>query len=285
MPSGELSLVDVQFVETPFFPKLDLKLRNTGPVAVLKKAAFNVEHVWELHESSRPALLQASWNYDVQLPVLGAPYVKEIPLSQSIKNGESDRFTFTVANDAPPALRDYAFLLTVDLIYNENNRKLSTGPLLFVSRPAGYELARTGPTDFAHFKQTFARNLQIVERIRAFPATRSPRATDYLSEYSEAAIPKLIEQLGNTAVGIRLSAAGKLGCFGGLARAALPTLQEIATSDSDQQVRAVARTALEEIRLSRRAPELPDIDRDEFVRRKIMWQNRPPGWVPPPTEE
>jgi hypothetical protein len=231
MPTGTLSLVDIQFLESAQFPKLDLKLRNTGEVALLKQAVFNVQHVWELRDSLRPAALKASWNYDVELPVLGAPYTIAIPISQSIGRGDSDRFTFTLGNDAPPARREYVFLMTVELIYNEDNQKLSGQPLIFIGPPAQYPLAVTASADFIRWKRTFEHNLQLIDEVRKFSAVVSPKALLYLNEYSDATIPKLIEQLGDISAETRLPAAGKLGCFGHRAKQALPKLEKMARID------------------------------------------------------
>jgi len=280
--TGKISLVDVQFLESGQFPKLDLKLRNTGEVAVLKQAIFNVRDVWELRDSLRPAALKASWNYDVELPVLGAPYSRAVPISQSIARGNADRFTFTLGNDAPPARREYIFLITVDLVYDENEQRLSTQPLLFIGPPAQYPLALTSPRDFNVFKRTFEHNLQVIDDVRKFPAVMSPKALSYLNEYSDETIPKLIRQLGDISADTRLPAAGKLGCFGRRADRAVPKLNELAAADPDPAVRAAARVAISEIQAPPGPKEFTKIDRTELIRRKIMWQDRPPDWIPPP---
>jgi hypothetical protein len=284
-PAGSLLLVDVEFVETGQFPKLDLKLRNTGEVALIKQAVFNVRDVWELRDSLRPAALKASWNYDVELPVLGAPYSLAVPVSQSIKRGDADRFTFTLGNDAPPARREYMYLMTVDLIYDEDNQKLSTRPLLVVGPSAQYPQAVSSSRDFSDFVRTFEHNLKVIDDVRNVSAVRSPKVLNYLNGYSDETIPKLIQQLADPSAVNRLPAAGMLGCFGNRAEQAVPKLREMATGDPDPSVRAAARAAVSEIQSRTGPTEFTKIDRAEFIRRKNMWQNRPPLWMPPPDKE
>lgn len=131
---SKLKLVDLKFNEPEGNQKkivIDIKLRNIGEkVAFIKKAKFYVKNIWELSPLSEPlGPYEISYIYDVFLPILTTPYNISTNLSQEIKSNEVDRFTISLGNDAfikKYLYRDLIFLMSLELIYNENNKLIKS---------------------------------------------------------------------------------------------------------------------------------------------------------------
>jgi hypothetical protein len=145
---SDLELVDASFEESAEATTLDIKVRNTGEkVAYVKVVNFNVERTWELWSTIFPARVPVSGNYDVTLTPAGTPYTRTVKLSQSIDPNEVDRFTFTLTlNDRARAYSEktnYVFLTTVDLVYDEDDKIISSENLLFV-RELPWQQAESG---------------------------------------------------------------------------------------------------------------------------------------------
>lgn len=137
---SELELVDINLKEQARATILDIKVRNVGEkVAYLKEADFKVAKTWELQSNTFPAYLPSSRNYDMLLAPTGAPYKETEKLSQVIGSNKVDRFTFTIGLDPPrrdPGNIQYVFLLSSDLIYDEDDKVVSGGEFLIVIHQA-----------------------------------------------------------------------------------------------------------------------------------------------------
>lgn len=185
---SKLELVDASFSkESNEATTLDIKVRNVGEkIAYLKEANFRVEKTWELRSTTYPELVPVSGNYDVTLKPTGTPYTKTVKLSQGIKPGAVDRFSFTLVMNE--RARDYAgnvnyvFLVTLDLIYDGDDKVTSTPNLLFIRElpweqsvsyfPYGVPGDEDASQD-PYFEAVRAHNAQVVAEISVVDGTKS----------------------------------------------------------------------------------------------------------------
>lgn len=149
--NGSLQLVDANFEPSgEAFPRLDIKLRNTGDTAYVKRAEIFVSNVFEMWYSIQPYSVEQSWNYDALLPTSGAPYTVKVPLSQAIEGGKVDRFCITLGNNGCPLICNlrYLYITEIRLAYNEDNQVLKLPKIAFVARPPSKFVmyTRSGPT-------------------------------------------------------------------------------------------------------------------------------------------
>lgn len=200
---SDLELVDASFEESAEATTLDIKVRNTGErVVYLKEANFNVERTWELWSTIFPARVPVSGNHDVTLTPAGTPYTRTVELSRSIDPNEVDRFTFTLTlNDRARAYSEktnYVFLTTVDLVYDEDDKVLSSEKLLFV-RELPWQQAESGvktyfpygvpgPVDRHQdpsFRAIRAHNAQVVDEISRIEGTKSQSLEELIRYISQ----------------------------------------------------------------------------------------------------
>jgi predicted acylesterase/phospholipase RssA len=138
---SDLKVVDIKILDGERFPKLDVKVRNVGTkVAILKTAVFRVDRIWTLYNSGAALALPESWNYSVMLPVKKTPYVIRQDISQEVPANSGDRFSFTLGNDrkGPSVMGDYElfiFQMKMQLVYDEDNKVVTTNSILFLSSP------------------------------------------------------------------------------------------------------------------------------------------------------
>jgi tetratricopeptide (TPR) repeat protein len=223
------------------FPVLEIKIRNTGEVASIKEAVFDVKHVWEVRSSWQPANDCATWNYDVMLPVLGNPNPVKIKLSQKVRSGDTDRLTFTIGNDAPPkTLSKFAFLVDVTLIYDGDNKTLKLPQLFFLSdsKKANAALTNAGSWDDAALH-----NMQIIDELGGFAGIMNEDARKFYYTFSSDIIPDYVKDLESSLTYRRTRAAHWLALFGWRAQTALPLLQQLAMMDPEPEVREAANSA------------------------------------------
>lgn len=68
------------------------------------------------------------------LPNVARPQPIQVPVSQAVNSNGVDRFTFTISPedglDGP--FTDYVYLLTIDLIYDEDDEMISSGDLIYM---------------------------------------------------------------------------------------------------------------------------------------------------------
>jgi hypothetical protein len=78
----------------------------------------------------------------MKLPTSGAPFVRQIGLSQSVEQGSVDRFTIGFDYDNPKQVyfKDYVFLATLSLVYDEDDKRVSKD-VLFASSQVGCDLS------------------------------------------------------------------------------------------------------------------------------------------------
>ncbi len=200
---SDLELVDASFEETAEATTLDIKVRNTsGKVAYPKEVNINVEKTWELWSTIFPARVPVSRNHDVTLTPDGAPYTRTVNLSQSIDPNEVERFTFSFAlNDRARAYSEktnYVFLTTVDLVYDGDDKVISSEEFLFV-RELPWQQAESGiktyfpygisgPADRHHrpsSRAVRAHNAQVVDEISRIEGTKSQSLEELIRYISQ----------------------------------------------------------------------------------------------------
>ena len=243
---GSLQIVDANLEEGQArFPVLDLKLRNTGPIAYIKQAKFTVEKIWVYHSLNCPKAVKASWVYDVLLPVAGYPKTVAAPVSQAIANGDVDRFKFILGNDAPAVdeLNSYVFLLNVRLIYDEDSKEISTPPLAFISGPAQVVFAWTQCRDAI---DVYPDNKRINLAFRDFKGIMSDQLRSVVSKYRNNLVPKLLgwlNEAGNHPAQIHYYI-WSLYYIAPVEPEAVQSLRHLANNDPRQLVRSEAQSAL-----------------------------------------
>jgi hypothetical protein len=176
---SELELVDVSLKEQDRATILDIKLRNVGEkVAYLKEADFKVAKTWELQSNTFPVYLPSSRNYDMLLAPTGPPYKKTMKLSQIIGPNKVDRFTFTIGLDPPkrdPGNVQYVFLLSLDLIYDEDDKVVSGGKILIVIHqargPSNYFFPNVPPN--SSIGRRHSHNQEVLGEIRTIEGMKS----------------------------------------------------------------------------------------------------------------
>ena len=152
-PEGKLIFDQLSIEETDGFPELNVRLLNEGDgVATFKQIDLRVEQVWAVEPILRPApdSIVPNWESDVVLRTQkeGTPYsLTRIP---TIVDGETTAFTFyhippdgrhgfkvRLGNDAPEQPIDYFFLMTLIVIYDEDNKTETSERILFATRGNG----------------------------------------------------------------------------------------------------------------------------------------------------
>jgi hypothetical protein len=187
--SADVQLVEARIVDTDKFPKVDIKLRNSGTgVAFLKGANIRVNRVWRFEPVAAPAEVPVSWNYDVLLAPVDSPYMKTVPISQSIEPDGVDRFTITLGVDAKPTMDVFVYQVAIELRYNEDERIVRTGDLLYAATTASETAAMTGvPLDMA--RRIWTRNRQLAEEIKSADGAKSARLESFLHQVTSTPLP------------------------------------------------------------------------------------------------
>jgi hypothetical protein len=123
--SGILEIADISFANELV---LDIKLRNaSNQVAFIKSATLTIQRIWQLSPVYHTgALILPSANYDLDISVKEVPYSVTTSISQAIPSNDVDRFTLTLS--CPPHC---VFLSQLTLIYDSDNKELSSGNLIF----------------------------------------------------------------------------------------------------------------------------------------------------------
>ena len=178
---ANLELVELAVDDTKgSYPMIEVKLRNLGQgVVFLKKAQFHVTNVYGLRSRIQYSRVPISWNYDVLLPDDSPPYVTEIDISQSIKPNDVDRFTFTLGTKKFE-YQDIGqiFRLQVKLIYNEDNKELTTDYLLlFMAYPARVQ-AFTETREYS--AESSKKNMVVLKSISELQGIRSKTVEGFL---------------------------------------------------------------------------------------------------------
>jgi hypothetical protein len=158
--ANPLKLIDVGFTTVKQDPALDIKLTNVGedPV-IIKRADVRVKKIWTLRppyffdeKKCGATALASSYNYEIALPTKGAPYTVSENLSQSVGPSKSDRFTITLGRTNPKESlqQDLVFLMTVSLIYGEDDKTLLSKDVLYAdpNEYGAWAYRPSGPTEF-----------------------------------------------------------------------------------------------------------------------------------------
>ncbi len=176
IPSPPIQLVDTSFIETEYFPQLDIKVRNTGEqVAVLKRVDLDVQKLWVLQNPCKPSAVPISEKYDVKLITGYAPYTEQVRISQEVQPNGVARFALILGNNAGPGLEEYVFLMKVTIIYNEDNRSVPSQNLLLFSEPSASQILGTNCSNDAASQATMANNQTNVNDIEKIVGIKSER--------------------------------------------------------------------------------------------------------------
>ena len=140
-----------------------------------------------MQDPCKPYAVPVSRNYDVTLKPGGAPYTQSENISQALKPDDVDRFTFTLGLDrtADPE-KWYVPRMTVALVYDEDNKSMSTNDLLFVKRSPHTIMACYLNSDYA--RDMLRVNKAVVEEIRQTEGIKSPQLEKLIRDISEATI-------------------------------------------------------------------------------------------------
>jgi hypothetical protein len=130
---ANVELVDVSVRDSGGTSQLDIKVRNTGEeIALIKEADLGVKKTWELRAGGKATgYVPSSHNYDVRSSTSDAPYTKTASLSQGIEPNDVSRFTITLSTRVPEVEVGYVFLMTLELVSNEDD-EIASRNLLFV---------------------------------------------------------------------------------------------------------------------------------------------------------
>lgn len=131
---ADLRLVDLIVIMTEEFPKIEFKVRNSSDeVIFLKEAVITTLGQWDIEIFVQPSMMPVSWTYDVKVPREGKSSYK---ISQEIKPHAADRFEFSLSSDTFVIHGMSLHLLEIELVYNEDNKKLITPKVLLNIRPS-----------------------------------------------------------------------------------------------------------------------------------------------------
>jgi len=182
--SPDISVFDVAFLpgELPYDGALDVRVENTGnQVAYLTGMQVRVVRTWEIKPSvlgrPRSSVHQPStYTYTYELPPPGFSGTDVgVPVSQTLRPGETDRFSLALKNDllnhGGPSSNVFVYLLAVRADYNgattPERRLLSAA----VSRGSTVPFYAIGP---GNTPTVTAHNRAILQDIRRFGAVEGP---------------------------------------------------------------------------------------------------------------
>lgn len=156
---------------------IDLKLRNNGSeVAFLKRVRLDVKRSWKIIPDTSSNFIKVDaaavyqLNIDSKKP---APYAIEVPVSQSIKPNETDRFQLSLysnINDSRGDNEAGVYLADLEIFMNENNASVKQKDILFA-----FELP------MQHYEKMRPENIRSVNEINAIKGYKSPVLTALLS--------------------------------------------------------------------------------------------------------
>jgi hypothetical protein len=185
---GELKLVDVSFIDTKEFPQIDVKVRNVGSkVAFIKRAVFKVSKVWTFKLPQNNDAYAATWNYDLMLPIKRTPYVQSLDISQKVDTNAVDRFTFTIGNNSNQGTELYAFLMTMEIIYDEDDKILRSHNLLFRTK-SSYVILGFSTYPKEGWDSVMTENKRIAKEIEVYKGIYSAALKDWLKFLDELLI-------------------------------------------------------------------------------------------------
>jgi hypothetical protein len=185
--NSHLRIVDI-IVEEEIdeFPVLDLKLKNIGnEIAFLKIIEFHVDEILEIQIPAFPRAIQSSWNYDVDLPLNGAPYVKPISISQAIEPNGIDRFTITVGNSKWHAenLNEYIYHMWFKIIYDEDDKEVRTSDIFIMTK---FPQKVQGYVEISPSSDILYNNSKVMEKIYNINSIKGNRLKRYLEEWKNS---------------------------------------------------------------------------------------------------
>ncbi len=119
---SQIGIVDVSVSDNPEFPKIDVKVRNSGSkTGFIKESEFKILHAWSLEPLFEPSFEPISKDYNVSIPLNIEEDIPKIKLSQEVGSNSVDRFSFTFGFNQP--YLDYrVYHLRLKLYYDEDNK-------------------------------------------------------------------------------------------------------------------------------------------------------------------
>jgi hypothetical protein len=172
-------------------PRLDLQFSNQGVrSAFVTKFNINVKKVWKLAELPRAAAevaIPVEAEYAVKLKPADALYTRSTTISHGLKRDEFDRFTIQFREEWPADSRTI-YLADAEIVANSNDKKYSTGDLLFLITQQGERFPnaedvketirqmkeRRRPVDLKDFRHRLRENRKTILEADNRKAKRNP---------------------------------------------------------------------------------------------------------------
>jgi hypothetical protein len=189
-----LSLVDVTASDLKDDSALiDVKLLNSGTsVAFVKRAELTLLDRKDIPLCDLQNSVQSSYTYDIDLSSFSSklPDTVTIPISQVVKGGGVDRFSFRLGEKSgsyPAGIALYRFMLK--LYYNEGNTNQETSDpfLAAVSHPVKVVAAFSGGLDDESYRDCWKDNISSVRYMIALPGYKSTELKNLGEDYERAA--------------------------------------------------------------------------------------------------
>jgi len=169
------------------FPKLEIWLRNTGEKeAFLKSAHFKVEKVWEFPRIAAQYHVTPDYDYDIMLPKSVSPdSIIRINTSESIVPDKLTLITFTLGYPEPMGPDGYVFLMTMELIYDDD-KTLTSDNLVFGTAIAIRELRSAIRGDLP--EDLLTKYIQTAEEIDGIEGIKNEGLNEALRDILETSI-------------------------------------------------------------------------------------------------
>lgn len=233
--SQDIAISAITFGDSETFPRMLIEVHKGESNARVTFLTFKVIKVWQTTTTWSPTSVPANWNYDILLPVLGAPYERTITIDQPLTD-ELTSIPILLGSDAPPDQKEFICDIEVQLMLDNSTIRPTKRILFFGQSAANWTSEkRRGDVD-----QLFDRNTWVANQIKSLDRIRCPRVAHFIENYSNVDVPKLFEMLSDPVYEIRRRSAIHLGRLGPSATKALPELRRVYANDQEYLVRKAA---------------------------------------------
>lgn len=191
-------------------PRLDLQFTNQGVrSAFITKFNVNVKKVWRLAELPRtPEIwIPSEAKYGIKLIPSDKPYVRTTSISHGLKRDEFGRFTVQFREELPADSRTI-YLADAEIVANSNEKKYSTGDLLFLITQQGERFPnaekiketirvmkeRRLPLDLKDFRHRLAENRKSILEADKNKAKRNPAIEELIKTAKESDFEKAFDE-------------------------------------------------------------------------------------------
>ncbi|MCF6262492.1 MAG: hypothetical protein L3J24_02745 [Xanthomonadales bacterium] len=131
--SANIEFVDITVEHQHEAAIIDVKLRNNSDeIVFIKQAVIETIGHWDLPlVNIESSAVPVSRTYDINI-LSAKGSANKLNISQAVAAQSVDRFQFSISSDHKPSsdFGVFAFLLKITLIYNEDNKTVSSAPLL-----------------------------------------------------------------------------------------------------------------------------------------------------------